>query len=139
MGRYKSRHGTGGRPARGMGRSIRRDAVEGGERTPRSGPPPEAIHLRQMRADAAMEKLRTMVELHRRRGTLELLVVHGKGLHSEGGRPVIAPLVRDWLKAHPETAAGWRPAHRERTVSAALRIFAQFAQSADKGAARLVP
>ena len=34
---------------------------------------------------------------------------------------------------------GWRPAQRDRTVSAALRIFAQFAQSADKGAARLVP
>ena len=36
-------------------------------------------------------------------------------------------------------AEGWRPKNRDRTVSAALRIFAQFAQSADKGAARLVP
>ena len=38
-----------------------------------------------------------------------------------------------------QDAAGWRPVHRDRKVSAALRIFAQFAQSADKGAARLVP
>jgi dihydroxy-acid dehydratase len=31
------------------------------------------------------------------------------------------------------------PVDREREVSAALRIFALFAQSADKGAARKVP
>ena len=35
-------------------------------------------------------------------------------------------------------AAGWRPANRERTVSAALRVYASLAQSADKGAARHV-
>ena len=34
---------------------------------------------------------------------------------------------------------GWKPAERKREVSAALRIFAAFAQSADKGAARKVP
>ncbi len=34
---------------------------------------------------------------------------------------------------------GWAPVSREREVSAALRIFAMFAQSADKGAARKVP
>ncbi len=39
-----------------------------------------------------------------------------------------------------QDAAGWAPAQpRERVISPALRIFAQFAQSADKGAARLVP
>jgi dihydroxy-acid dehydratase len=34
---------------------------------------------------------------------------------------------------------GWRPAKRERKVSAALRAYAALAQSADKGAVRLVP
>ena len=34
---------------------------------------------------------------------------------------------------------GWAPVAREREVSAALRLFAMFAQSADKGAARRVP
>ena len=34
---------------------------------------------------------------------------------------------------------GWKPAERKREVSAALRLFALFAQSADKGAARKVP
>ena len=31
---------------------------------------------------------------------------------------------------------GWKPAHRDRTVSNSLKIFAMLAQSADKGAAR---
>jgi dihydroxy-acid dehydratase len=35
--------------------------------------------------------------------------------------------------------AGWRPANRERPVSAALRAYASMALSADKGAARHVP
>ncbi|MDN5570521.1 MAG: dihydroxy-acid dehydratase [Propionibacteriaceae bacterium] len=35
-----------------------------------------------------------------------------------------------------QDAAGWRPVHRERQVSNALKIFAMLAQSADKGAAR---
>ncbi len=34
---------------------------------------------------------------------------------------------------------GWKPAKRDRQVSAALRAYAALAQSADKGAARLVP
>ncbi len=38
-----------------------------------------------------------------------------------------------------QDAAGWLPVGREREVSAALRLFAMFAQSADKGAARKVP
>ena len=38
-----------------------------------------------------------------------------------------------------QDAAGWRPVARQREVSAALRLFAMFAQSADKGAARRVP
>ncbi|MBK6443244.1 MAG: dihydroxy-acid dehydratase [Actinomycetales bacterium] len=38
-----------------------------------------------------------------------------------------------------QDVVGWRPVAREREVSAALRLFAMFAQSADKGAARRVP
>ena len=38
-----------------------------------------------------------------------------------------------------EAAGGYRPQDRHRPVSAALRAYAAFAQSADKGAVRLVP
>ncbi|GAA3619582.1 dihydroxy-acid dehydratase [Marihabitans asiaticum] len=37
-----------------------------------------------------------------------------------------------------QDAKGWTPVDRDRPVSAALKIFARFAQSADKGAARKV-
>lgn len=37
-----------------------------------------------------------------------------------------------------QDAKGWAPVDRDRPISAALRIFAKFAQSADKGAARFV-
>lgn len=37
-----------------------------------------------------------------------------------------------------QDAKGWQPVSRERPVSDALKIFAKFAQSADKGAARKV-
>ena len=37
-----------------------------------------------------------------------------------------------------QDAIGWQPKDRDRQVSAALKIFAKFAQSADKGAARKV-
>ncbi|MGF3056092.1 dihydroxy-acid dehydratase [Microbacterium sp. YY-01] len=38
-----------------------------------------------------------------------------------------------------EANGGYRPRNREREVTAALRAYAHFAQSADKGAVRLVP
>ncbi|MBU1073429.1 Smr/MutS family protein, partial [bacterium] len=65
---------------------------------------------------------------HRARGTRELLVVHGKGLRSEGA-PVIAPLVRRWLKDHPEDVAGWRPAPRDWGGEGALVIVLRKAAS----------
>ena len=35
-----------------------------------------------------------------------------------------------------KNAKGWQPAHREREVSFALKVFGHFATSADKGAVR---
>jgi dihydroxy-acid dehydratase len=42
-------------------------------------------------------------------------------------------------RAALEAGGGYRPRNRSRPVSAALRAYAAFAQSADKGAVRLVP
>ena len=106
MGRFKSRSGN-----KGMRRTIRRDAVEGPDaREPRSGPKPPEVHLRRLRAEAALDKLAMEVERHRHSGTPELLIVHGKGMSSEGNVPVIAPLVRTWIKDNPDRVASWRPA-----------------------------
>jgi DNA-nicking Smr family endonuclease len=113
VGRFKSRKGPDGRPAKGMRRSIRMDAFGEEERPHPSGEPPESIHLRQMRADAALAKLEMMVDLHRRRGTDELLVVHGKGLRSQGGQPVIGPLVLRWCEENHQRILSWREAPRD--------------------------
>jgi len=112
MGKHKSRQpGSSGR-TKGTGRSIRHEAYEAEDRPQPSGEPPPAIHLRQLRAAQAIEKLEMQLFLLQRRGAREVLVVHGKGLRSQG-EPVIAPLVQDWLRAHPDIVASWRPAPRD--------------------------
>ena len=110
MGRFKNRQpGKTGR-TKGIGRTIRHGEHETEATGPRSGTPPPAIHLRQLRAEEALAKLEMMVDLHRRRGEREILVVHGRGLRSAGGIQVIAPLVKEWLQAHPDLVAAVRPA-----------------------------
>ena len=128
MGRFKKRKpGASGR-SKGMGRSIRHEGEES-QRPGRAGEPPPAVHLRMMRAEAALEKLAREVALNRRRGVRELLIVHGKGMRSEGGQPVIAPLVRRWIKDHPEAVASWRDAPREWGGEGALVIVLRKAES----------
>lgn len=125
MGRYKSRRGPDGRPSKGMRRSIRHDAWS--EDDPRDAPaeaeprPPEIL-LRRLRAAEAVAFLEMMVDRHRRQGETRVLVVHGRGLRSEGGTPVIAPLVREWLKDNPERVASWEPAPRRWGGEGALLV-----------------
>ncbi|MBC8424622.1 Smr/MutS family protein [bacterium] len=120
MGRFKKRQpGTSGR-SKGMGRSIRHGSEEG-EREYRSGEPPPAVQLRRLRGDEALATLAREVVSHRRRGTRELLVVHGKGLGSDGA-PVLGDLVRSWLKQHTDEVASWRPAPRDWGGEGALVI-----------------
>ena len=113
MGRFKNRQpGKTGR-TKGMGRSIRHGDHETEEREPGSGPKPPSIHLRQLNSEEALARLEMMVDSYRRRGDREILVVHGRGLRSAGGKQVIAPLVREWLKANPDRVADFRPAPRD--------------------------
>ena len=123
MGRFKSRKGNDGRPAKGMQRTIRQDAWSDGEERPGVDEArPTEIHLRQMRADEAMARLEMMIDQHRRKGEAEVLVVHGKGLRSEGGQPVLAPLVRKWLQDNPDRVASWEEAPRHWGGEGALLV-----------------
>ena len=127
MGRKaRPREETGDAPRRGLRRSIRHGAHEpvGGpgdgadddplgalrRPRPRAADAPPAIQLRRLRAEAALERLETMLQVHRHRGQLRVLVVHGPGHNSPGGQPVLGPLVRRWLDEHPQAVAGWREA-----------------------------
>jgi DNA-nicking Smr family endonuclease len=110
MGRFKNRQpGRTGR-VKGMGRSIRQGDHEVEAHEPASGPRPPQIHLRQMTSAEALARLEMLVDSYRRRGERVILVVHGRGLRSTGGRQVLAPLVREWLKANPDRIADFRPA-----------------------------
>jgi len=140
MGRKaRPREEAGDAPRRGLRRSIRhgahepaggRDAGDGADGgaddardgagvdplgalrrpRPRAADAPPAIQLRRLRAEAALERLETMLQVHRHRGQLRVLVVHGRGHNSPGGQPVLGPLVRRWLDEHPQVVAGWREA-----------------------------
>ena len=72
------------------------------------------------------------------------------GLVREGDRIEIDIPARTITLAVPEAelaarraeqdATGWKPAQpRKRQVSTALKVYAQFASSADKGAVRVLP
>ena len=103
-------------PRRGKRRSIRLDAVPfepDGRPRQRAADAPPAIQLRRLPAESAIEKLEIQLAVHRDKGMLTVLVVHGRGKNSPGGQPVIAPLVREWLDKHPAVVASWREAPRE--------------------------
>ena len=75
-------------------------------------------------------------------GGLIALVEDGDLIQFSIARRSVELLVDDVELAERRARAeerGYTPKSRDRKVSAALRIFAQFAQSADKGAARKVP
>ncbi len=96
-------------------RSIRFDAWDDdvpGARRP-SGPLPPTVNLRHMRAEEALAVLEAAVARHRARGTSELLIVHGRGRGSPGGKPVIGPMVLSWCAEHPAQVADVREAPRD--------------------------
>ncbi len=105
-----------GAPRRGLRRSIRLDAREedgDAPRRARAGDAPPAIQLRRLQAEAALARLELMLRAYRQKGQREVLVVHGRGLNSPGGRPVIAPLVRRWCADHPAVVESAREAPPE--------------------------
>jgi len=123
VGRFKNRRpGKTGR-TKGMGRSIRHESDEAQRGYP-SGEPPASVHLRRLRADEALALLAREIETHRRKGTRELLIVHGKGMGSEHG-PILGDLTRRWIKQHPEAIASWRPAPRDWGGEGALVVVLQ--------------
>jgi dihydroxy-acid dehydratase len=76
------------------------------------------------------------------RGGLIALVEDGDTIEIDIPHRVINLIIDDATintRTAQREAAGWQPTNRGRPVSAALRAYAALAQSADKGASRLVP
>jgi DNA-nicking Smr family endonuclease len=63
--------------------------------------PQAFIDLHGMTAEEAESALWRFVDASARSGLEKVLVIHGKGLHSEGGVPVLKKTARKVLEAHP--------------------------------------
>jgi DNA-nicking Smr family endonuclease len=82
-----------------------------------------AISLRQKTQDEARRRLENFLRARRVRGDRFVSVIHGKGYRSEGGRPVLARRVPEWLAEwKPELVADWGEARREDGGSGALYV-----------------
>ena len=83
---------------------------------------------------SASSPLPRAAELHTtvRDGDVITFDIPGRSVHVEVSDDELA------RRRAEQDERGWQPVDRDRQVSQALRIFARFAQSADKGAARKV-
>ncbi|MDE2880742.1 MAG: Smr/MutS family protein [Acidobacteriota bacterium] len=82
-----------------------------------------AISLRQKRQEEARRLLENFLRARQVRGERFVSVIHGKGYSSEGGRPVLARRVPEWLADwKPELVAAWGEARREDGGSGALYV-----------------
>ncbi len=82
-----------------------------------------AISLRQKTREEARGLLESFLRARQIRGDRFVIVIHGKGYGSEGGRPVLARHVPEWLATwKPEVVAAWGEARREDGGSGALYV-----------------
>ncbi len=82
--------------------------------------PQKTLDLHGLRAEEAVERVRTFLEECRGQGIRKVLVIHGKGKHSKG--PVLPAVIRRCLD--DSTVAGeYGPAKREWGGSGALWVI----------------
>jgi DNA-nicking Smr family endonuclease len=83
--------------------------ADSGERPDRAGPrrrleslkPQATLDLHGMTAEESESAIRSFIDASAREGLEKVLVIHGKGLHSEGGRSVLKGVARKALESHP--------------------------------------
>jgi DNA-nicking Smr family endonuclease len=63
--------------------------------------PQAVLDLHGLTAEAAESAIAAFIEGSAREGLEKVLVIHGKGLHSEGGQSVLKKTARRVLEAHP--------------------------------------
>jgi DNA-nicking Smr family endonuclease len=72
-------------------------------RKKKSVKPQEELDLHGMTSDEALMRLKSFIEGSRRKGLKCILIIVGKGNHSEGGKSVLRPIVETWLKGEGTT------------------------------------
>lgn len=81
---------------------------------------PREIDLHRMRLESALRFLEQEVTYCSARGISPLRVVVGRGWHSPGQRPVLAPAVREWLLGPRGRALGVRECREDARGGALL-------------------
>lgn len=76
-------------------------------------PVEDRIDLHGLYRDQARLQLLQFIQQAQLSGFKIVCVVHGKGYHSEDGRPVLKAMVNKWLQAIPEVLAFTSAPHRD--------------------------
>jgi len=63
--------------------------------------PQAVLDLHGMTAEEAEAAITVFIDSSAREGLEKVLIIHGKGIHSEGGIPVLKKTARRSLEAHP--------------------------------------
>ena len=79
------------------------EQIKNRKRQKKSVKPQEELDLHGMTSDKALMRLKFFIEGSRRKGLKCVLIVVGKGNHSEGGKSVLHPIVETWLKGEGKT------------------------------------
>jgi DNA-nicking Smr family endonuclease len=79
------------------------EQIKNRRRQKKSVKPQEELDLHGMTSDKALMRLKSFIEGSRRKGLKCVLIVVGKGNHSEGGKSVLHPIVETWLKGEGKT------------------------------------
>jgi DNA-nicking Smr family endonuclease len=78
--------------------------------------------LRRLRYEVALDRLEKFLRHHHERGTAEVRIIHGKGLRSGDGGPVLGEAVRKFCDAHPQWVRSTRPAEANEGGEGALIV-----------------
>jgi DNA-nicking Smr family endonuclease len=79
------------------------EQIKNRRRQKKSVKPQEELDLHGMTSDEALMRLKSFIEGSRRKGLEQVLIIVGKGNHSEGGKSVLHPIVETWLKGEGKT------------------------------------
>ena len=82
--------------------------------------PPREIDLHRMKVETALGQLEQELTYCRAGGVRSLRVIVGRGWHSPGQRPVLAPAVRTWLLGPKGRALGVKDCQAENRGGALL-------------------
>jgi len=64
-------------------------------------PPQARLDLHGRMAEEAMSEVEIFLKDSVKKGCLKVLIIHGKGHHSPGGKPVLKKQIRNLLERHP--------------------------------------